>query len=139
MNEAHELFLQINPLSANPTKWPNTLKQFVGKLPTNCLSVFGHFVKLALKGLSTTESRMYILNALSVKLNSLRHPNITLPYLISNVFRALLELLYRFGLPKVNPKLLQKFLFYHTVNKMISFLWNVSETEHVRRLPLNQV
>ena len=42
----------LNPLSANPTKWPNTLKQFVGKLPTNCLSVFGRFVKLAFKGLS---------------------------------------------------------------------------------------
>ena len=42
----------LNPLSANPTKWPNTLKQFVGKLPTNCLSVFGHFVNLALKGLT---------------------------------------------------------------------------------------
>ena len=41
----------FNPLSTNPTKWPNTLKQFVGKLPTNCLSVFGHFVNLALKGL----------------------------------------------------------------------------------------
>ena len=41
----------FNALSANPTKWPNTLKQFVGKLPTNCLSVFGHFVKLALKWL----------------------------------------------------------------------------------------
>ena len=41
----------VNPLSANPTKWSNTLKQFVGKLPTNCLSVFDHFVELALKGL----------------------------------------------------------------------------------------
>ena len=41
----------VNPLNANPIKWPNTLKQFVGKLPTNCLSVFGHFVNLALKGL----------------------------------------------------------------------------------------
>ena len=41
--------LANNPLSANPTKWSNTLKQFVGKLPTNCLSVFDHFVKLALK------------------------------------------------------------------------------------------
>ena len=40
----------INALSASPTKWSNTLKQFVGKLPTNCLSVFDHFVKLALKG-----------------------------------------------------------------------------------------
>ena len=41
---------EVNPLSANPIKWPNTLKQFVGKLPTNCLSVFDHFVKFALKG-----------------------------------------------------------------------------------------
>ena len=38
----------IIPLSANPTKWSNTLKQFV----SNCLNVFDHFVKLALKGLS---------------------------------------------------------------------------------------
>ena len=29
----------INPLSASPTKWSNTLKQFVGNLPTNCLCV----------------------------------------------------------------------------------------------------
>ena len=42
----------VNPLSANPTKWSNTLKQFVGKLPTNCLNVFDHFVGLALKGLN---------------------------------------------------------------------------------------
>ena len=41
----------FNPLSANPRKWPTTLKQFVGKLPTNCFSLFDHFVKLALKGL----------------------------------------------------------------------------------------
>ena len=39
----------VNPLSANPTKWSNTLKQFAGKLPTNCLLMFGHFVKLVLK------------------------------------------------------------------------------------------
>ena len=43
--------LLFNPLSANPTKRSNTVKQFVGNLPANCLSVFGHFVKLALKGL----------------------------------------------------------------------------------------
>ena len=41
----------FNPLSANPTKWSNTLKHFIGNFPTNCLSVFDHFVKLALKGL----------------------------------------------------------------------------------------
>ena len=38
-----------NPLSANFTKWSITLKQFVGKSPTNCLSVFDHFVGLPLK------------------------------------------------------------------------------------------
>ena len=30
----------FNPLSANITKWSNTLRQFIGKLPTNCLSVW---------------------------------------------------------------------------------------------------
>ena len=43
--------MRINPLNANPTKWPNILKQLVAKLPTNCLSVFGHFLNLTLKGL----------------------------------------------------------------------------------------
>ena len=52
----YKLFL--NPLSGNFTKWPNTLKQFVGNLPTNWLSVFGYFVGLALKGL--TEVYRYI-------------------------------------------------------------------------------
>ena len=42
----------INLLSANLKKLPNTLKQFVDNLPTNCLSVFDHFVKLALKELT---------------------------------------------------------------------------------------
>ena len=35
----------INPLSANSTKWSNTLNQFVG-----FLSEFGHFVGWCLKG-----------------------------------------------------------------------------------------
>ena len=43
--------LIVNPLCANPRKSSNTLKQFVGNLPTNCLSVFDHFVILAIKGL----------------------------------------------------------------------------------------
>ena len=43
--------LHFNPLSTNFTKWSNTLKQFVGKLPTNCLGVFDHFVESALRGL----------------------------------------------------------------------------------------
>ena len=32
--------LIFNLLSANPTKWSNTLKQFVVALQANCLSVF---------------------------------------------------------------------------------------------------
>ena len=47
------MLLNLNPLSANPTKWSNTLKQFVGKLATNCLSVFDHSVILTLKVLKT--------------------------------------------------------------------------------------
>ena len=47
-------FQQFNPLSADTTKWSNTLKQFVSNLATNCLSVFDHFVKLALKVLIKT-------------------------------------------------------------------------------------
>ena len=39
----------INLLSTKITKWSNTLKQFVGNLPTNCLNEFDHFVGLALK------------------------------------------------------------------------------------------
>ena len=38
-------------MSAISTKWSNTLKQFVGKLSMNCLSVFDQFVGLALKEL----------------------------------------------------------------------------------------
>ena len=45
----------FNPLSANPTKWSNTLKQFVGNLSKNCLSVFDQYVGLALKGLTLSK------------------------------------------------------------------------------------
>ena len=50
------LYEFIIPLCANFTKWSNTLKQFVGKLPANCFSVFHHFVGLALKGLKMAGS-----------------------------------------------------------------------------------
>ena len=48
----------LNSLSASPTKWSNTLKQFVGKLPTNCLSVFDHFLGLALKELTLKNTQL---------------------------------------------------------------------------------
>ena len=65
----------ISPFRANFTKWSNTLKQFVGNLPTNCLNVFDHFVGLALKGLYCVfyELRSKLLCLLLKKLNSERH------------------------------------------------------------------
>ena len=48
----------INPLSADITQWSNTLIQFVVKVPMNCLSVFDHFVIVALKGLKTVKDLM---------------------------------------------------------------------------------
>ena len=52
--------LDINPLSTNLTKWSNTLKQFVGRQPTNCLSVFDHFVGLTRKGLKSMKTTMLV-------------------------------------------------------------------------------
>ena len=43
------LFIPLNPLSANPTKWSNTVQQFVANLPTNFLGRFDHFVRLGLQ------------------------------------------------------------------------------------------
>ena len=41
----------INPLSANPAKLQKHTQTIRRQKPTNCLSVFDHFVGLALKGL----------------------------------------------------------------------------------------
>ena len=46
--------ITIRAVILNPLKWSNTLKQFVGNLPTNCLSVSDHFTKLVLKVLPFT-------------------------------------------------------------------------------------
>ena len=59
----------VNPLSANFTKWSNTLEQFVSNLPTNCLSVFDYFVGLALKGLKHTKCRYFQEHAKNTKTN----------------------------------------------------------------------
>ena len=53
--------LLFNPLSANPTKWPNTLKQ--SDLLTNCLRVLDHFVKLALTGLTCFLALWFYINS----------------------------------------------------------------------------
>ena len=61
---------KLSPLSANPTKWSDTLKQFVGNLLTHCLSVFDHFVKLALKLLRYSLVILHII-LLNFRYNSL--------------------------------------------------------------------
>ena len=61
----------FNPLSTNTTIWSNTLKQFVGNLPTNFLSVFDHFVELAIKGLN--EILLYIFTWCSGSILKLFH------------------------------------------------------------------
>ena len=44
--------MKNKPLSPNPTKWSNTVKQLICRQqPTNCLSVFEHFVGLAINRL----------------------------------------------------------------------------------------
>ena len=57
-SELNSVLYSLNPLSPNLTKWSNTLKQFVGNLPTNCLTLFDHFVGLVLKGLSSWKTRL---------------------------------------------------------------------------------
>ena len=52
--------LLINPLCANLTKCSNTLKQFVGKLLMDCLSLFGHSVGLAPKRIMTPGMKEYL-------------------------------------------------------------------------------
>ena len=55
LEKLHTSCAHFNPLSANPTKLSNTLKQCVGNLPMNCLTVFDHFVGLELKRLMYTK------------------------------------------------------------------------------------
>ena len=62
------------PLSANITKWSNTLKELVGNLLTNCLSVFDHFVGLAPKELSAIYTAIYYNGAeCGIKVRSPKH------------------------------------------------------------------
>ena len=51
LDYSYNWFTNFIPLSANHKQWSNALKQFVGNLPKNCLSVLTIFVGLALKGL----------------------------------------------------------------------------------------
>ena len=89
----------INPLSSNPTKWSRTLKQFVGKLPTNCFSVFDHFVGLLLKGLTLLSllKNDYVL----AKQTNTQQANVRVPN-IYQIIPALLLLTLNICLPQIN-------------------------------------
>ena len=54
----------VDSLSANPTKWSNTLQQFVG----NSLSVFDHFVWLSLEELIRFYNILYDIAKLRKKI-----------------------------------------------------------------------
>ena len=69
----------FNSLSANSTKWSNTLTTIRWQKPTRCLSVFDHFVGLALKRLMSistvipTTIRYFSELKLSYTILSLQH------------------------------------------------------------------
>ena len=71
----------FNRLIAKFTKWSNTLKQFVLNLSTNCLSVFDHFVGLALKGLRD-QKHLSLFQMLPKHFVALRHSG--KPYIIQS-------------------------------------------------------
>ena len=82
----------LNPFSASFPKWSNTFKQFVGKLSTNCLSVFDHLVGLALKGLSSVCGiHIFTLFRLTFSLKRLK------PQFYPGLFVAELSTLYVYG------------------------------------------
>ena len=102
----------INPLSTNPTH-----------LPTNCLSVFDHFVKLALKGLKWEQ--LYYSNKLAIEACSTHWllPGVSFLYPLktsvnlkfSDVFRQ-----YKKGTTGscVNP-----FRTNFPINPLLHFMW----------------
>ena len=102
--------LCFNPLSANPRKWSNTLKQFVGNLPTNCLSVFGHFLGLALKGLKHFSTYFYFGNPLG-KLSTFYHSrNLILTFWQQNCIDDLSNINNWITLPQNSEAVVQSFL-----------------------------
>ena len=102
----------INPLRANPTKWSNTLKQFVGNLP-NCLSVFDNFVILALRGLM----------------------NIILMSLLLTLYLPFYCQYYKFCLPPVKPEkqLLVSALRKVTTKPITAWCCFPIPPEHIRK------
>ena len=76
--------MKFNSYGTNPTKWSNTLKQFIGNRVS--LSVFDHFLRLALNGLGW----FYL-----AKFNFVMFPKIlTLSYLVKLDITVVFEIEY---------------------------------------------
>ena len=88
----------VNLLSANTTKWSNTLKQCVGNVATNCLSVFDHFAGLVLRGLK------------DAFINSNATDD---AFHLQNLKKALLQL---------TPRLIVKYKYFKTLYKTFKIL-----------------
>ena len=87
----------LNALSASPTKWSNTLKQFFSQLPTNCLNVFDHFVVLALKGLKRMLNIFLYYNYCTVKYVYVVYLQLTLKSIFSNFLRMICHIDFKWG------------------------------------------
>ena len=79
-----KIHLILNLFNANPTKWSHTLKQFVGKLLTNCLIVFDHFGGLVLKGLMSRAKKTLVWLFVFTLLKGLLHAKLLRNYKLWN-------------------------------------------------------
>ena len=113
------LFLEkafLHPLSANPTKWSNTLRR---QQPTIFLSAFDHFVGLALKGLRQVfYTKTHVLNPTRTNFplyfHCCRYSETGLFVSTSNLFKVTFEKAAQLG--SVNQK---------SVRKMVIMLRNM--------------
>ena len=76
----------LNSLSANHTKWSDTLKQFFSNLPTNYLTVFDDFVGLAFEGLRLIRFCKFVFTAIPSF-------SIVVPNFLQNPFSRTFEIL----------------------------------------------
>ena len=51
---------EFDPLSTNPTKWVKHIQAIRRLLPTNCLSVFDHFVQRRSRTLSNIDNTVFL-------------------------------------------------------------------------------
>ena len=75
--------MSVNPLNANPTthKMVKHIRTICKPLPTICLSVFDHFVELALKGLIYKVILKFPIKSCPKQLHEIRKAALVMPSL----------------------------------------------------------